>query len=78
MSMPGAGIGPRTHRHDSASLCQSKETEDHKYMIAKKIGDMMTTYGSKGGKGLDKLGENQQMLINWGDVRNIHSKYSII
>jgi hypothetical protein len=31
--MPGAGIGPRTHRHDSASLCQSKETEDHKYMM---------------------------------------------
>jgi len=33
----------------------------------------MTTYGSKGGKGLDKLGKNQQMQINWGDVRNIRS-----
>jgi len=37
----------------------------------------MTTYGLKGGKGLDKLGENQQMQINWGDVRNIRSIDSI-
>jgi hypothetical protein len=30
-------------------------------LLAKEIGDMMTIYGSKQGKGLDELGESQQM-----------------
>ena len=57
--------------HIDMTLCHCAKAR--KPLLAKEIGDMMTTYGWKWLKGSDKLGEKQQMQINWGDVRNIHS-----